>query len=97
MAFQTNISLKVPLSKSQTRWEHRVSKKLLSHRTSSSRSHFHQSRDMQQIPETTRAPLATHSDSSISAVPRFAPLYRLRFLRVPQHTRRFPRISVREP
>src|SRR5438309_8292709 len=56
--------------KATTRWEHRVSKKLLSLRTSSSQSHFHQSRDMQQILETTRAPLATHSDSSFSAVPR---------------------------
>src|SRR5229473_6659940 len=83
-------------SKPQTRWEHRVSKKFLSPRTSSSRSHFLQSRDMQQILETTRAPLATHSDSSLPAVPRFAPLYRPRFLLVPQHTRRFPRISGRE-
>ncbi len=52
-------------------------------RTSSSWSHFHQSREMQQILETTRAPLATYSDSSFSAVPRFALLYRPHFLRVP--------------
>src|SRR5258706_604408 len=36
-------------SKPQTRGEHRVSKKLLSIRTSSSRSHFHRSRDIQHI------------------------------------------------
>src|SRR5438045_8585536 len=59
---------------------------ILSLRTSSSRSQFHQSLDMQQILETTSAPLATHSDSSFSAGPRFAPLSRPRFLRVPQYT-----------
>src|ERR1700741_3229518 len=72
-------------SKPQTRWEHCVSKVLLSLRlrSTSSRSQFYQSRDMQQIRETTRTPLATYSDSSFSAVPRFALLDRPRFLRVP--------------
>src|SRR6266853_3100219 len=52
---------------------------ILSLRTSSSRSHFHQSLDMQQILETTRAPLATPWDSSFSAVRRFASLSRTVF------------------
>src|SRR5271170_1836835 len=65
--------------------------------TSFPKSRFRLSRGLQQILEWTRAPLATHPVRFVSANAHFVSSPGPRFLRVPQHTRRFLRISGRAP